>query len=235
MPPHEEHRDGHSAGRPRLLLATTNPHKLAEFRGLLAGAPYTLVDPREIGLDLDVDETGATFAANAALKALAWASAARLLTLADDSGLEIDALGGWPGVTSARWIGPEVPYTVRNRMILAGLADVPPERRTARYRCAIAVAAPDVAPDVAPDDADEARIIVAVEGVVEGRIAHEARGSGGFGYDPIFEIPERGRTFGEQSAAEKDTISHRARAARAAMAALADWRDEQGHQRQGQN
>lgn len=228
MPPHDEHRDGHDADWPRLLLATTNPHKIAEFRGLLADAPYTLVDPREIGLDLDVDETGATFAANAAIKALAWAAAARLLTLADDSGLEIDALGGWPGVASARWIGPEVPYTVRNRMILAGLADAPPERRTARYRCAIALAGPDAG----LDSDGGSRIIIAVEGVVEGRIAWEARGSGGFGYDPIFEIPERGRTFGEQSAEEKGTISHRARAARAAIAALATWRDEQG---QGQH
>lgn len=218
MTPHAKPGDG----RPRLLLATTNPHKIAEFRGLLTGAPYTLVDPRELGLDLEVDETGATFAENAAIKALAWAAAARQLTLADDSGLEIDALGGWPGIASARWIGPEVPYSVRNQMILERLADVPLERRTARYRCAIAVAEPDVTLDGA------ARVIVAVQGVVEGRIAREARGSGGFGYDPIFEIPSDRRTFGEQSAAEKDAISHRARAARAAMSALAQLNDDDG-------
>lgn len=217
MPPDAEPTLELDEARPRLLLATTNVHKIAEFRRLLAGAPYRVVDPRELGLDLDVDEPGATFAENAAIKALAWSGAGRLLTLADDSGLEIDALSGWPGVASARWIGAGVPYSTRNRMILAGLADTPEARRTARYRCAIVVAEPEAT----VDSAGESRVIVAVEGVVEGRIAREARGEGGFGYDPIFEIGADGRTFGEQSAAEKDAISHRARAARAAMVALA--------------
>lgn len=210
-------RDDPGAGptQERLLLATTNPHKIAEFRALLAGAPYTLVNPHALGLDLDVAEPGATFAENAAIKALAWAEAAQMLTLADDSGLEIDALGGWPGIASARWIGPDVPYSERNRMILERLAAEPVERRTARYRCAIAVA--DVVDGAA-------RVLVAVEGLVEGRIASQARGGGGFGYDPIFEIPGDGRTFGELSAAEKDAMSHRARAARAALAAMAELR-----------
>jgi XTP/dITP diphosphohydrolase len=217
MPPDADQPTGPGADTapPRLLLATTNPHKIAEFRALLAGAPYALVDPAVLGLDLDVSETGATFAENATIKALAWANAARLLTLADDSGLEIDALDGWPGLHSARWIGPDVPYSDRNRIILERMANVPLERRTARYRCAIAVA--DV---VASDAGAEARIIVAVEGTVEGYIAQAPSGSGGFGYDPIFEVPAEGRTFGEMSGAEKDQISHRARAARAAMAEL---------------
>ncbi len=192
---------------PQLLLATTNPHKLDEFRALLADAPYTLIDPRDLGLELDVPETGSTFAENAAIKARAWSRASGHLALADDSGLEIDALGGQPGLHSARWAGPDVTYPVRNRILLERLAGVPASRRTARYRCAIAVA-------------DGNRVLVAVEGVVEGRIADAARGSGGFGYDPIFEVPELGRTFGELSAEEKHHLSHRGRAAAAALREL---------------
>ena len=191
----------------RILLATTNPHKIVELRDLLADAPFTLVDPLEIGLDLDVEETGTTFAANATLKAVAWARAAGMLALADDSGLEVDAMGGAPGVYSARWPAPGIPYPERFRVILAALAGLPPERRSARYRCVIVIA-------------DPARVLVTAEGVVEGRIALAPRGSGGFGYDPIFAVPELGRTFGEVPAAEKHQISHRARAAAAAVAAL---------------
>ena len=193
----------------RLLLATTNPHKLDEFRTLLASAPFALVDPRTLGLpDLDVEETGGTFAENAAIKALAWARASGMLALADDSGLEIDALGGAPGLYSARWAGADVSYGVRNRLLVARLEGLPPAQRTARYRCAIAVADPE-------------RVRILVEGVLEGRIADAPRGSGGFGYDPIFEVPELGRTVGEMSAAEKHRISHRARAAAAALPELA--------------
>ncbi len=193
----------------RLLLATTNPHKLDEFRALLASAPFALADPRTLGLlNLDVEETGSTFAENAAIKAQAWARASGMLALADDSGLEIDALGGEPGLYSARWAGAGVSYDVRNRLLVARLEGLPPERRTARYRCAIAVADPE-------------RVRILVEGVLEGRIANAPRGSGGFGYDPIFEVPESGRTVGEMSAAEKHRISHRARAAAAALPELA--------------
>ena len=192
---------------PRLLLATTNRHKLAEFRDLLASTPYTLVDPVALGLDLEVEETGTTFAVNAAIKALAWSEAAGMLALADDSGLEVDALDGWPGIASARWIGPEVGYPERCRIILERLAGVPDAQRTARYRCALA-------------GARRGQVVIAVEGVVEGRIAHAIRGGGGFGYDPIFEVLETGKTFGEMSAAAKHQISHRARAVAAALPAL---------------
>jgi XTP/dITP diphosphohydrolase len=196
------------ASRPaRLLLATTNPHKLDEFRAILAAAPYELVDPQTIGLDLDVPETGSTFAENAALKAQAWARASGMLALADDSGLEVDALGGEPGVYSSRWAGPDVTYEVRNRALLARLNSLPPAKRTARYRAALAVADPE-------------QVRIQVEGVLEGRIAETPRGSGGFGYDPIFEVPELGRTVGELSAAEKHQISHRGRAAAAALPEL---------------
>jgi XTP/dITP diphosphohydrolase len=191
----------------RLLLATTNVHKLQEFAALLRGVPFTLVDPQQLHLELDVPETGATFAQNAALKARAWAQAGDILALADDSGLEIDALGGQPGLQSARWVGPEVSYPERCRMLLELLLDVPLAQRTARYRCALAVA-------------DPRGVRIAVEGTVEGRIALAARGSHGFGYDPIFEVPESGQTFGELDAAEKHRISHRARAVAAALPEL---------------
>lgn len=193
----------------RLLIATTNPHKVREFRDLLVGLPYDVVSPDDVGLALAVEETGTTFAENAILKATAWADASGLLALADDSGLEIDALGGEPGIYSARWAGEDVSYEERFLILLARLADVPAERRTARYRAAIAVAEP------AP-----VGLRGVVEGTLEGRIAFAPAGSGGFGYDPIFYVPEEERTVGQMSDAEKHRISHRARAAALARALL---------------
>lgn len=193
----------------RLVIATTNPHKVEEFRGLLAGLPFDLVSLTEVGVAADVDETGTTFAANAIIKAVAYADMTGLPALADDSGLEIDALDGAPGLYSARWAGSEVTYAVRNRMIVEKLAGLPAERRGARYRCAIAIAAP------APRG-----LLGVVEGTLEGRIAEEPAGEGGFGYDPIFLVPEDGRTVGLMSAGEKSRISHRARAAQAARPLL---------------
>ena len=195
---------------PRLVIATTNRHKLDEFREIYADLPYTLLSPADLGVVVEVEETGTTFAANAVLKALACAEATGLLSLADDSGIEIDALGGEPGVYSARWAGVETPYPERFRLLNERLGDTPNEARTARYRCAIAIARP--APRGLYD---------VVEGAFEGRIAREARGSGGFGYDPIFFVPERGVTVGEMTAEEKHSMSHRARAANAARPALA--------------
>jgi XTP/dITP diphosphohydrolase len=199
--------DTSSSARPRLLIATANPHKLAEFTTLLRPAPFALVDPRDVGLDLDVEETGATFAENAAIKALAWARAAGMLALADDSGLEIDALDGEPGVYSARWAGADVTYPERFRIMLGRLRQVPRERRTARYRCVLAVA-------------DPRGVRLVADGTVEGYIATEPRGTNGFGYDPIFEVPERGQTFGELSAEYKHSVSHRGRAVAAALPGL---------------
>jgi XTP/dITP diphosphohydrolase len=201
-------RDNARAGRPQLLLATTNRHKIEELRELLRDAPYELISPRELGLDLDVPETGTSFAENAEIKARAWAQVAGMLALADDSGLEIDALHGEPGIYSARWGGRDMSYPERFRMLLARLDGVPPESRTARYRCAVAIADPQ-------------GVRVLTEGVLEGRIADAPRGAGGFGYDPIFEVPELRRTVAELSAAEKHRISHRARAVAAALPALA--------------
>lgn len=199
----------------RLLIATTNPHKIREFREILVGLPYELATPLDLGLSIEVEETGATFAENAALKATAWADAAHMLALADDSGLEIDALGGEPGIYSARWAGEDISYEERFRILLARLADVPAERRTARYRAAIAVAEP------APDG-----LCGMVEGTLEGQIASAPAGSGGFGYDPIFYVPDQQRTVGQMSAEEKHRISHRARAAEAARVLLQRLADE---------
>ncbi len=197
------------SGPRRLLLATTNPHKIEEFRAILAGLPYGLVSPNDIGLPLEVEETGATFAENAMLKATAWADAADMLTLAEDSGLEIDALDGEPGIYSARWAGEDVSYEERFRILLGRLADVPAERRTARYRAAIAIARS------AP-----VGVLGLFEGTLEGQIAFAPAGSGGFGYDPIFFVPEQQRTVGQMSAEGKHLISHRARAAAAARELL---------------
>lgn len=197
-----------SAAR-RVVVATTNLHKLDEFREILADLPIELVSPAELDLRVEVEETGATFAENAILKAIAYAEAAGMLALADDSGLEIDALGGEPGIYSARWAGEGVSYPERFRMLEERLAGVSDEQRTARYRCAVALAEP------APRG-----LFDVSEGTVEGCISREAHGTGGFGYDPIFYVPEEGRTFGEMSAEEKHRISHRARAAAAACPAL---------------
>lgn len=193
----------------RLVIATTNPHKIEEFRQLLAAVPFTLVGLGELGVTQDVAETGATFEENAILKAREYADLTGLLTLADDSGIEIDALDGGPGVYSARWAGADVSYETRNRTLVERLAGLPDDQRGARYRCALAMALP------APRG-----LIGLVDGVFEGRIAYEPAGHGGFGYDPIFYVPEEGRTVGQMSADEKAQISHRARAARAAIPLL---------------
>ena len=199
----------------RLVIATTNPHKVEEFRDLLDDLPYTLVSLADLGVAQDVEETGTTFAENAIIKAIAYADLTGELALADDSGLEIDALGGEPGVYSARWAGADVTYEERHRILLARLADVPAERRAARYQCVIAIAAPS-----------PRGLIDVVEGTFEGRIADAPAGTGGFGYDPIFYVPAHGRTVGQMSAAEKHQISHRALAAAKAQVILRRLADE---------
>jgi XTP/dITP diphosphohydrolase len=193
-----------------LLLATTNEHKLSEFRSIFQELPFTLLSLRDVQQEMDVEETGTTFAENALLKAHAYARAANMLALADDSGLEIDALGGAPGIYSARFAGRETSYAERFRLILARLQDVEPSQWTARFRCAIALAEPS----------GYSRV---VEGTIEGRIAQEPRGENGFGYDPIFLVPEFGKTTAELTPAEKNRISHRGRAAEAARLLLESW------------
>ena len=193
-----------------LLLATTNRHKLEEFRAIFAHLPFHLLSLYDLHLDIDVEETGTTFAENARLKALAYALAAKMLALADDSGLEIDALGGAPGVYSARFLRPDASYEERFRFILAQLQGLPIEQRTARFRCVITLAEPS-------------GYCRSVTGVVEGAIADAPRGEYGFGYDPIFLLPELGRTMAELRPEVKNGISHRGRAARLACALLETW------------
>jgi len=202
-------------GAPDLVLASLNPGKLVELRVLLeaTGLDLEVAGPADLGLDLDVEETGDAFEANAVLKARAWAAAAGLPALADDSGLEVDALGGAPGIRSARWVpGSD---EARVAALLDRLSGVPDAARTARYRAVVALARPGTAE------------VATSAGTVEGRIARAPRGRGGFGYDPVFLVEDGGhqgdRTMAELSAAEKDRISHRARALlglRAALAAL---------------
>jgi XTP/dITP diphosphohydrolase len=197
---------------PRLLLATNNPGKLREIRELLDGRGWTVLAPADLGLQLDPEESGATYAENAAIKAHAFSEAAGVLALADDSGLEVDALAGRPGVHSARY-GGDTPHAEKIRLLLGELEDVPAAARGARFRCVMVLAAPDGCTWQA-------------EGVCEGVIAPEPRGEHGFGYDPIFLVPDYGRTFGELDDEVKSRISHRARAALAAAAILEQLRDD---------
>ena len=186
---------------PRLLLATNNPGKAAEFRGLLEGCGWEIVTPREIGVELDVEETGETYEENARTKALAGAQASGLVTLADDSGIEIEAMGGEPGVRSARFLGDDATFEQRFAEIQRRLAGLPRSQRVARFVCVIAIADPRTG-----------NVRTAL-GEVRGLIADEARGEGGFGYDPIFWLPQHSETMAELPERQKGIISHRARAA----------------------
>ena len=196
-----------SAGR-RLLLATGSEHKLAELRQLLEVGEAQLLSLADALLIDDAPEDGATFEENATAKATYYAVRSGLPTLADDSGLEVDALGGRPGVRTRRYAGESATDDENNAFLLRELRSVPPEERGARYRCVLVLAEPQ------PDGTMLTR---EAAGTFEGRIALEPRGAGGFGYDPIFEPasePVGGRTVGQLSAAEKNEISHRAQAAR---------------------
>lgn len=193
-----------------LLLATTNRHKLEEYRAIFSDVPFRLLSLADIQLAMDIEETGTTFAENAALKARAYAQASGILSLADDSGLEIDAMDGAPGIYSARFAGGESTYEERFRLILEQLKGLPPEQRSARFRCAIALAEPS----------GYCRL---VEGIIEGIIATAPRGQQGFGYDPIFLVPELGKTTAELTPDEKNHISHRGHAAQKARILLANW------------
>jgi len=198
--------------RPRLLIATHSAHKLAELRELLRLEHAKLVGLDDVGIADEPDETGTTFETNARIKARHAARVTGLPTLADDSGLEVDALDGAPGVRTRRFAGPNATDTDNNSRLLAALEGLPPERRGARYVCVLALALPGAG--ARPRAAVRMR---AVRGTTRGRIATGPRGTGGFGYDPIFEPegePPGGRTFGLWSAEAKNAISHRGRAAR---------------------
>lgn len=190
----------------RLLVATTNPGKQREFRRLLAHLPADVVTPDELGLGLDVEEPYDTYAENATVKADAYARASGLLTLADDSGLEVAALGGGPGVRTGRWGQRDGRDPDRMIEVVAGADD-----RGARMVCVLAIGV--------PSGGDAAPSVELFEGVVSGSIAAARRGSGGFGYDPVFELAE-GRTTAELPEADKDLVSHRGRAVAAATPRL---------------
>jgi XTP/dITP diphosphohydrolase len=194
----------------KLLIATHNPGKLREYEALLVDLPGTeLTSPQREGLAVEVEETGKTFAENATLKAQIYARASGLLTLADDSGLEVDALDGAPGVRSARYAGANRGDRDRYQKLLAVLCDVPPGQRSARFRCVVALASPGGKVHTA-------------EGVVEGEIGFQPRGEHGFGYDPVFHVDGlEGLTMAELDPELKNRISHRARAVSALWTRLA--------------
>lgn len=192
---------------PKILVASSNPGKLQEILDLLQGLPAEFVTPHQIDLHLSVEEHGVTYSENAALKALAYARASGLLTLADDSGLEVDALEGRPGLRSARFsLAPGASDADRRAFLLECLKEHARPWR-ARFRCVVAIATP------------EGEIYFS-EGTCEGEIIPEERGRDGFGYDPIFLIPELGLTLAELDLQTKNRLSHRARAIQAAIPTL---------------
>jgi len=187
------------SSRLKLVVATRNKGKLREIKAILGDLPIeiaSLDDFPEIG---PIEEDGTTFEENAVKKALHVWQATHLATLADDSGLEVDVLGGEPGVHSARFAGPEQDYEKNNRKLLEMLKDVPPSERKARFVCVAVLVTP-------------AGKIVMQRGEIEGEIAEQPRGSAGFGYDPIFYVPSLGKTVAELDEATKNRISHRGRA-----------------------
>jgi XTP/dITP diphosphohydrolase len=191
----------------KILVATHNAGKLEEIQALLRDLPAELVTPDHLNLDLAIEETGSTYAENAALKAGAYARASGLLSLADDSGLEVDALDGQPGLHSARFAPwPGASDADRRKLLLAKL-QTKPRPWLARFRCVVAIASP----------AGEVRF---AEGICPGEVIQEERGENGFGYDPIFFIPELGKTMAELDMPEKNALSHRGRAVKAAYPIL---------------
>lgn len=192
---------------PKLLLATRNPAKLREYMLLLEGVPFQLTTLKEEGISRVVGETGASLEENARLKATTYSAESNLLTLADDSGLEVGALGGEPGSLSARYAGEGASDSEKIALLLSRLNNVPWERRSARFRCVIALA---------PLSGE----VKLCEGECLGRVAFEPRGNQGFGYDPVFYLPHLGKTMAELSPEEKNKVSHRGEAARKACQLL---------------
>lgn len=190
----------------RIIFATGNQGKMREIRAIMGDCDAEILSMKDAGVDLEIEESGTTFEENALIKAQAVADALAAregtqpcVVMADDSGLEIDCLNGEPGVYSARYLGEETPFELKSRDFLRRMADVPEEKRSARFVCAIAAVFPGGE-------------TVTTNGIVEGRIGHGLRGDNGFGYDPIFYLPEYGRTAAELSDEEKNRISHRSRA-----------------------
>ena len=185
----------------RLIFATGNEHKMVEIREILGELPVEILSMKDVGIKADIVENGNTFEENALIKAKEVCKLAGEMVLADDSGLEIDYLNGEPGIYSARYMGEDTSYRIKNQNLIDRLEGVPDEKRTARFVCAIAAAFPD------------GRSFV-VRGTIEGIIGYEERGTNGFGYDPIFYLPERGVSTAEIPPEEKNSIRHRGNALR---------------------
>ncbi|MEI3398554.1 MAG: XTP/dITP diphosphatase [Blautia stercoris] len=185
----------------RMIFATGNENKMKEIREILGALPLEILSMKEAGVSADIVEDGKTFEENALIKARAICKLAGEMVLADDSGLEIDYLNKEPGIYSARYMGEDTSYHIKNKSLIDRLEGVPDEKRTARFVCAIAA--------VFPDGKE-----LVVRGTVEGIIGYEEKGENGFGYDPIFYLPERGCTTAELSPEEKNSISHRGNALR---------------------
>ncbi len=190
-----------------IIIATTNGNKVKEIRQMLEGTGIEIVSLKEAGIDADIEENGNTFEENALIKADAIKELTGKIVIADDSGLEIDAMGKEPGIHSARFMGEDTSYDIKCGTILERLKDVPENDRTARFVCAVAISYPD-------------RQAQVFRGTFEGRIAHSMTGENGFGYDPIFFVPEKGCTAAELAPEEKNAMSHRGKALSKAVAAL---------------
>jgi len=197
-----------------LIFATGNAHKAYEVKKMLEGLDVRVLTLKDAGLDLEIEETGKTFRENSLIKARAVYNASKHAVLADDSGIEIDAFDGAPGVYSSRFMGEDTPYPVKCAAILERMKEVPDEERGADFRCVMSFIAPDA--EGRPHEFVE-------EGAVYGRIAHSPAGENGFGYDPIFLLPERGVTTAELSDEEKNAISHRGLALQAMKPHLVRW------------
>lgn len=183
----------------RIIFATGNAGKMREIKAILADLGMEILSMKEAGVAIDIEENGSTYEENALIKARAVAALTGDIVLADDSGLEIDYLNGEPGVYSARYLGEDTSYRVKNANLIERLEGVPDEKRTARFVCAIAA--------VLPDGRE-----LTTRAAIEGRIGYEEKGEGGFGYDPIFYVPEFGKTTAELTAEEKNQVSHRGKA-----------------------
>lgn len=185
----------------RIIFATGNEGKMREIRMILADLGMEILSMKEAGISADIVEDGVTFEENAVIKAKGIAALCSDIVLADDSGLEIDALNKEPGVYSARYMGEDTSYRIKNANLIERLEGVPDEQRTARFVCAIAAVLPDGR-------------VLQTKAAMEGRIGYEERGENGFGYDPIFMLPEYGKTTAELSPEEKNKLSHRGKALR---------------------
>ena len=192
---------------PKLLIASNNQGKVREYRFLLRNSGFDIISPEDAGISETVAEVGSTYEENASLKAITYSRLGQTTALADDSGLEVDALGGKPGIKSARFAGEAASDVEKVNFLLGKLAGVPWEERTAHFRCVIAIVTPTGRLELC-------------HGECHGMISFEARGEGGFGYDPIFYLPEKGKCMAELPPEVKNQISHRAQAARSAQLIL---------------